>query len=81
MIAAVLILALGMGVVAGFPPEPNPLAQRAERMEELSDPVVFLSPQPRIPTYRPVADGRRDGYLISRTEGVSRLAVAPKYRM
>jgi hypothetical protein len=81
MIAAVLILVAGLGVIAGFPPEPDPLAQRAERMEELSDPVITPGTQPRIPDYRPVEDGRRDGYLMSPSEGTSRLTVAPKYRL
>ncbi len=81
MIAAVLLLVAGFAVVLSLPQQGpgNPLAQRAQSMEELEPGSV--RPTSRLPTYPPVAEGRPDGYLISRSEPQARLAVAPKYRL
>ena len=81
MIAAVLLLAAGFAVLLSLPHDGqyDPLAQRAESMEELD--TGTASPASRLPAYLPVGEGRPDGYLISPSEPQSRLAVAPKYRL
>ena len=82
MIAAVLLLVAGYAALTAIPgsPDASPLAQRAQTMEDLP---VEATPNPtsRIAPYRPLQDGRSDGYLISHSESSARLTVAPKYRL
>ncbi len=81
MIAAVLLLVAGFAVLLSLPRggATDPLAQRAESMEELDASTTI--PATRLNVYPSVGEGRPDGYLISPSEPQSRLTVAPKYRL
>ncbi|MBB4077438.1 hypothetical protein GGR28_000039 [Lewinella aquimaris] len=81
MIAAIVLILAGYAVVANLPSQsgPDPLAQRAQSVEELD--VLTVPPVSRIPDYQPLSDDRADGFLVSRSETRSRLAVSPKYRL
>ncbi|CAH1002217.1 hypothetical protein LEM8419_03134 [Neolewinella maritima] len=82
MIAAVVLLVAGYAVLLALPEPkvPDPLAQRAQSVE---DPLLGSTALPtnRIAPYRPLQDGRTDGYLISHSESAARLTVAAKYRL
>ena len=80
MIAAVLLLFAGYAALSALPTSVDDvLAQRAQSIEDLdTSPTASGS---RIDNYAPLQDGRRDGYLVSRSESTARLAVAPKYRL
>ena len=80
MIAAVVLIVAGLAALTQFPLQQpyDPLAQRAESVEELDSKPAVL---PRIPDYRPLSEGRADGHLQSHSESRSRLTAAPKYRM
>ena len=79
MIAAVVLLVAGFATLSGYANHRsyNPLAQRAETLEELGVESANFN---RIPDYTPLSEGRTDGQLVSRAEPRSRLAPAPKYR-
>ncbi|WP_116108305.1 hypothetical protein [Lewinella sp. IMCC34191] len=80
MIAAVVLIVAGLAVLGhiGQRPAYDPLAQRAESIEELSTSSGTLN---RIPDYSPIEEGRADGELRSRSESRGRLTPAPKYRL
>ena len=83
LIAAIVLLFAGAVALTSLPTTPasvNPLAQRAESVEELSTETALPSGI-RVPDYSPMVDGRDDGYLVSPSERRTRLAVAPKYRL
>ncbi|PPK84085.1 hypothetical protein CLV84_4235 [Neolewinella xylanilytica] len=80
MIAAVVLILAGFALVANGvgSSEYDPLAQRAESVEELDKAVGTIN---RIPDYAPLSEGRSDGELVSRNESRGRLTPAPKYRL
>ena len=83
MIAAVILIVAGVVALTQLPFRNtyDPLAQRAESVEELTDLEVT---RVRFPDYDPVAEGSTAGQLVSPSEArVSRsqLAPAPKYRL
>ncbi|MCP9237202.1 hypothetical protein [Lewinella sp. JB7] len=81
MIAAILLLFAGYAAVNMLNPEPagDPLAQRAQTVEELDAEVIVRGT--RLPDYQPLTEGRANASLVSPTEQRSRLMVAPKYRL
>ena len=77
---SVVLIVAGLAVLGhiGQRPAYDPLAQRAESIEELSTSSGTLN---RIPDYSPIEEGRADGELRSRSESRGRLTPAPKYRL
>lgn len=83
LIAAIVLIFAGAVALTSLPTTPasvNPLAQRAESVEEL-DAESILPSRFRVPDYSPMVDGRDDGYLVSPSERQTHLTVAPKYRL
>ena len=80
MIAAVVLLVAGFATLSNYARHGgyDPLAQRAETLEELGVESTNFN---RIPDYTPLSEGRPDGQVVSRTEPRSRLAPAPKHRL
>ncbi len=80
LIAAVVLIVAGFAAVVNISDRHayDPLAQRAESMEELDSDNGHIN---RIPNYLPISEGRPDGQLLSPTESRSRLIAAPKYRL
>ena len=80
IIAAVVLLVAGFAAFSQLPAlqSPSALAQHAESVEELG---TYDASRQRIPDYQPVAEGRADGQVLSRSESRSRITVAPKYRL
>ncbi|MGB3798617.1 MAG: anti-sigma factor [Lewinella sp.] len=80
MIAAVVLIVAGFAVLSQINQRPafDPLAQRAESVEELTRSSETMN---RIPDYSPIKEGRVGGELRSRSEPRGRLTPSPKYRL